>query len=275
MQVFSVFFSCVHVLVFWFFCVINNLNVVFCARYYVDINSTSLNPDGSSWSSAFSTIEDALNVFNNDGSSSNELWISGGHYYASSNKSRDSCYSFKSRIQMLGGFIGTENNIDDREYPLSDTIIDGDIGIIGDVKDNCYHIIQLNDSSRGSYFNGIIFENGYAVYDNADGSNYEAFGGVLTTHINDNMRIVFDNCTFRNNTAYQGGVLHINKGSSVEFNYCIFQNNKALKNTYLGGYGGCIFSTWAAEVNITHSQFMYVFVVCFCCFFFFNVRSHQ
>ena len=37
-------------------------------------------------------IIDVLNISNIDGSSSNTLWISGSHYYASSNISCDSCY---------------------------------------------------------------------------------------------------------------------------------------------------------------------------------------
>ena len=247
-----------------FFCALFVLTIVHSARFYIDINSTASSPDGSSWSSAFTSIQDAIDSFS-DSANQNSLWIAQGHYFASPSISRDACYSFAKRIFIYGGFTGSESSVSDRPYPLAETIIDGDIGTIGDVTDNCYHIIYLeDDDARGSTFNGITFQNGFAVYD-GDGSNYEGYGGVLTTYPHLFMSVTFDNCSFINNTALQGGVLHITEQSTARFNHCIFEGNRALKGTYLGGYGGCIYGTWAAEVNVTGSLFMYVILIKFSC----------
>ena len=233
------------------------LNVVLLSvhggQVYVDIDSTASSPDGSGWSSAYSSITEAVSDYTDHGPMT--MWITAGHY-SINGSDPGICLTFDGiSIYMFGGFSGSESSEDSRSYPLSETILDG--------FESCYHLLYL---TRESTFDGIVFQRGYAMSD-GDGTDVDQYGGVLSAWDAGSMTVVFKDCQFRNNTARNGGVFYGQKPTtSITFVGCTFEYNRALPGSYLGGYGGCIFASSEAYINMTNCQFrsiLFCFVLCF------------
>jgi len=81
--------------------------------------------NGSSWSSAFQSVQKAVSAAN----SGTEIWVAAGTYH-------DSVVSNNSNIQMqdgvslYGGFAGTETSLSQRNWTQHPTILQGDSGTI-------------------------------------------------------------------------------------------------------------------------------------------------
>ena len=68
--------------------------------------------------------------------------------------------------------------------------------------------------------------------------------------------LTIENCTFRNNTAREGGALWFSNSVNVTISNSNFESNSAVKGTYLGGYGGAIFCEDYCKVWISNSNFI-------------------
>ena len=224
------------------------------ARHYVDPTPSR--------NRAFETIEEASNELTG-GPGINEIWIAKGIYYPEISTLGDSCFYFGYRVTVYGGFDGTETNINQRDLNLYKTIMDGNIAglTLNSSIDNCYHIINTGNNINLITFNGIIFQNGNANLNNTgggDGKDTTQYGGVWYNYNNDDITISFINCTFRNNSANEGGAIWAAGDSKINIQNSIFFNNIATIGNYKGGYGGAIFVAVTHSVIINNTQFMYV-----------------
>jgi len=97
--------------------------------FYVNHLATGAN-DGSSWTNAYTKLEDALRQLN--GSTTTDIWVAAGTYYPdegefSNEDDKNSSFSSVSNMTLLGGFAGNETLADQRDPKRNVTILSGDI----------------------------------------------------------------------------------------------------------------------------------------------------
>jgi len=134
-----------------------------------------------------------------------QIWMQGGFYEVSTT------ITVSEILEIYGGFSGTETSLEQRNYHLYPTIIDG--------KDFCQ---PLNNTSGTPVFDGLIIQNGS---NGANGGGMSIVGGTTVR-----------NCIFRNNQTTgsgNGGAL-VCAGTGCQIINCLFINNTST------GHGGAV-----------------------------------
>ena len=162
------------------------------------------NKDGSSWDEV-TTLSKAVTLSNSFMDES-QIWLKEGIYSPATPLVIDD-------LSIYGGFAGTEDLLEQRNYAQYQSIIDG-----GEV------IQPLRNSLRAGASNtlidGIVVQNGISPADQNGGAMIIADGALIR------------NCMFRNNrtqNAKNGAGLHCHSGSLTIEN-CLFVNNTSSGN---------------------------------------------
>jgi predicted outer membrane repeat protein len=159
---------------------------------------------------------------------------------------REKHFSLRDSVEVYGGFAGTETSTEERNIFENETILTGDIGIKGDVSDNCLSVIINNNSNYSSdtpepifHIDGFTITGGYN--DNNRGWDYLDNGGGMRNLWG--VIPIIKNCRFIGNTAIEGGAIYfegyhstLEQKSKSTIEYCVFESNKAT-----AGRGGAIF----------------------------------
>ncbi|MEE4270221.1 MAG: hypothetical protein V2I67_01015 [Thermoanaerobaculales bacterium] len=187
---------------------------------YVDIDAAGAD-DGSSWADAFNDVQNGINL----AVSGVDVWVAEGTYVPGVNRS-DS-FLPKPGVRVYGGFAGVESLRSERDWNANETILSGDIGVIGTHTDNCYHVVRAEGSTPSALLDGITIEHGYAHVGNTvddQGAGIRARGGGVT----------LANCTVRDNSALStGGGAMANLGGTIKA-----YNSSFIDNSAAGGHGG-------------------------------------
>lgn len=212
---------------------------------YVRQGATGAN-DGSSWTNAFTDLQAAIDAAPAD----SELWIATGAYHPGE---KSQSFRIDKQLHLYGGFSGSETALENRNPEDHPTMLSGDnLGndpaddLSGNRTDNSYHVIELQSGSSGGSLNDLFITGGTG---DANGVEEQRHGGgvfCLTASF------VFNQCTFENNTAVQGGAIILAAAATggIQFSDCIFQNNEA-------EYGGAISSFEPGSIlRIEGSQFI-------------------
>jgi hypothetical protein len=196
-------------------------------RRYITQNGSGLR-DGSSWENA-GAAEDLQDIL--DQIRYADFWVAKGIYKPNRfvdapEDERDMAITAHWNY-IYGGFVGNETELSQRDIKTNETIFSGDIGIEGNISDNCYHVMKA-----------VQILDGVTICDgNANGSsNPNYYGGAVYVYGSNS---VFRNCTFRDNYASSrgGAVLMDTWGYDVEFENCLFYDNESQ-------YGGAIYSRY-------------------------------
>lgn len=95
--------------------------------YYVD-GDISSSGTGTSWETAFKTIQEGIdaahNSLSNPAIETAQVWVKSGTYFVY-NTSEEDIIAMKEGVEIFGGFIGNETQISERNYIENETIIDG------------------------------------------------------------------------------------------------------------------------------------------------------
>ncbi len=186
--------------------------------YFVSTSGDDMNA-GTSWISAFATLQQALNV----AMPTDEIWVAEGTYYPDEgagavNNDRTETFQLKSGVAIYGGFVGTESMFSERDWVLNPTILSGDIDGDMDWTNNSYHVVN------GSGTDGTAILDGFTViFGNAD-EDPNQFGGGM--YISSGSPTIL-NCTFNENLAFSGGGLASVNSSNPSITNCAFINNSA------------------------------------------------
>ncbi|MDR1722885.1 MAG: InlB B-repeat-containing protein [Tannerella sp.] len=182
--------------------------------YFVDANAPA-GGDGSSWGSAFSSLQDALNV----ATKGDYIWVTAGTYSPAPGTS----FTLPSDlIEVYGGFSGAETSLDQRDIVNNRTVLQG----------NGASVI-LNNGINDVRWDGFTIEGG----ESSNGGGVQNIGST----------VVIANCIIRDNTAVNGGGVAASGGSVSVYNTEISGNTASS----LGG--GMYYSDGATGVmtNIT------------------------
>ncbi|EDY82967.1 hypothetical protein VDG1235_2590 [Verrucomicrobiia bacterium DG1235] len=199
-------------------------------RLYVNQAATGDN-DGSSWENAYTSLRDALDA----ATPYSQVWVARGTYDPSPTDDIDDTFLLKPRVEVYGGFDGTESLLSERNPRANTTILSGDIeNTPNNSSDNSIHVVTLRDHSR---LDGFTIADGNAI---GHGNLSHGAGAFLSG----SESITIANCTFlRNSAAGKGGGLFADSGVAVSLLNCAFKGNQA-------GSGAGVFLATGAS---THS----------------------
>ncbi|MBC8201155.1 MAG: VCBS repeat-containing protein, partial [Planctomycetes bacterium] len=221
--------------------------------HYVDADSVS--GDGTSWASAFSTLQEALAV----ASWNEQIWIAEGTYTPGT--TRTDTFATNTYVGMYGGFDGTETLLSQRDIDAHPTILSGDIGVLDNVTDNVYHVVTCPTGGI-TVLNGITVADGNANgsgTDQANGAGIFQPSGIMSLQsctIIDNISsgmgggvysdggaVTYTNCTIESNKSVKGGGIY-GSGTVVTIEQSFFLLNRANTFTWVPGvYGGGVYVT--------------------------------
>lgn len=203
--------------------------------WHVDSATSSVNPDGLSWASAFANLHTALNV----AQSGDEIWVAKGTYKPTSGNDRNARFVLTSGVKILGGFSGTENTVDQRNIALNQSVLSGDIGVQGDSTDNSYNIIYGLNTDLQTTLDGLTVEYGNAnnIADPNLQSNFRSGAAIYleTANFEDHAFLNLKNCLFQQNRGVSFGSVYANGNlgqAGLYIESCEFKYNYA---GYAGG----------------------------------------
>jgi predicted outer membrane repeat protein len=185
-------------------------NIVFAKIWYVDVHNPTPS-DGTSWEEAFWVIQDAIDA----SKKKDKIWVSMGTYALT-----DTIYVDKA-IAIYGGFAGWETELEDRDWEINVTTVDGQYS------GGCFYI------TADAVLDGLAIINGYW-----GPSLYYDSGGVSFSGEN----LTITNCTFSENIG--GGIY----GDNLTITNSNFFNNSG------GDSGGGVYGR---NLTITNSTFVH------------------
>lgn len=127
---------------------------------YVDKNASGLQ-NGSSWTNAYRSLEQSLDRATHC-PGTNQIWVADGTYTPYAEVPRITTFGIPPGISVYGGFQGTETSINQRIPGSFPTILNGDIGISGNLSDNLYHVVSILPGTGNVILDGLIIEKGMA-----------------------------------------------------------------------------------------------------------------
>lgn len=223
-----------------------HVNLASAAIIYVNQAAAGSN-NGSSWSDAYVDLQSALNVAVSD----DDIWVASGTYMPSvevgGTGSRYQTFQMINGVTIYGGFAGNEDSatfdLADRDFVTNETFLSGDIGVLDDPSDNCYHVFFHPD---GTNLDDTAILDGFTITDgNADHVDWphDSGGGMF----NDASSPTVTNCIFSDNSAYLGGGVENDFECYSTLNNCTFSGNTA-------SYGGAIYN-YSSSPTVTNSTF--------------------
>ncbi len=228
---------------------------LFCGRAsatdrYVDHNAGGGVQNGTSWSNAYLTLQDALAI----AGSGDIIRVAQGTYYpdegaGQTNDAETSAFFLIDGVQILGGFFGIgESETDQRNIDGYRTFLDGNIDNNGQLEGNAYNVVRSNNVTGTAVIQGFTIQNGYAdlqEFPNDVGGGMFNIAGSPTVDrclffanrsSEDNGGGMFNHqaspfvvdCVFQANIAdLSGGAVFNNDGSNGTFIRCDFISNTA------------------------------------------------
>jgi len=198
--------------------------------FYVDKDNGSGIEDGRSWQTAFTEIQDGIDLAHlsvemqkgiGSASGNSELWVAEGIY----NEERVSMMHdppvdtgsliMKEGVHLYGGFKGNEIARDERDWVAHLTIISG----LSASKVYASHVVVGAD---GSILDGFTIRGGYANFPQGRDTDEVSGGGMFNKNASPTIR----NCTFSENIAIEGGGMY-NENSMPTIMSCIFTHNQS------------------------------------------------
>ncbi len=194
------------------------------ADYYVTPEGND-SYSGLGWSRPFLTIAKALSVAGNG----DEIWIKAGTYEPPivSTHFKSSYFTVSKKLNLYGGFDGSETDRNARDPEANHTIVDARTS--GGYFGQGFHVNTEDDSGPGrARIDGFIVRGGWAL-----GNQYpfDTGGGIIVHRGSP----IIANCEIKFNWAVSGGGIFAGSGTSI-INCRIHHNNAQ-------NYGGGIVGT--------------------------------
>jgi hypothetical protein len=220
------------------------------AVVYVDW-SIMTSGDGSSWATAFKTLQEGINV-----PCVVQVWVRAGTYFPTLDinglvptDARSKTFLIKSGVGVYGGFAGTETALSQRNWRANQTILSGDLGSSSSTSDNAYHVVVVNAPIAPTNLDGFTITDGNAngsgtfltnSNGNRNGAGIYTFGGGTNLSLN-NLSIV--KCSASNNG---GAMYNTNNASPTITNVVVVGNSSS-------SFGGSIYNDLASSPTILNT----------------------
>ena len=193
---------------------------------------------GTSWLHAFGNLQQAID----SAQAGDVILVAEGTYYpdvefdadmSGGSDNREKTFYIDKNIEIKGGFSSTDT-LTAANSASHATILDGNIGMMSDSTDNCYHVIYIDGTTpNGPITNSCVLDGFQIINGLANGATpiNKRGGGLMNMAINGNSSPLIRYCDITNNGASRGGGL-FNYGlsagvSAPTIEYCLFQHNYA------------------------------------------------
>lgn len=197
---------------------------------YVNANAPA-GGNGLAWATAYQAVPPAIAAAN----AGDEVWVAKGSYAAPAGG-----YAINKRLALYGGFKGTETDHEHRLGSFLGTVLEGDIGVLGNPLDNVPHVITTTGvagigAGAGVLIDGFLIQNGYAQGAGVNGA------GILCVQTD----LDLANCFIRNNLAPGALTGNANAGGGVYFTSYVggvsppLGNQLRIKNCEFSDNTGC------------------------------------
>ena len=219
---------------------------------YVDEDAGGLN-NGTSWTDAFTDLQDALGVAGAPEGPVEEVWVAEGIYRAASaGGDRTASFQLLSSVGVYGGFAGFETIRDQRAPSVNVTILSGDLDgddfpvpctqhspdcdsygglckgglciIAQNSSDNSYHVVNGSGTDQTAILDGFTIEGGNAE---RSATRFQDTGGGM--FIDWGSPTVVDCLFTRNQASFGGGGLMALTNSHPKVIGCRFVGNTAVE----------------------------------------------
>ncbi|TGD58411.1 LamG-like jellyroll fold domain-containing protein [Flavobacterium humi] len=237
-------------------------------RIYVN-SAASGNNNGISWAHAYTTLENALAVAQDN----EEIWIAGGLYKPHASDRTIAFTVSDLNLKLYGGFAGNETQLSQRIFGTHETILSGDLlgnddNILSHVNttrnDNSYTVINIQGNNllldrltiTGGHANGAAapFKTGAGITKSSTVTkmtlnncklikNTAEYGGALLAVFNNtSSELIISNCEFSENLALGGGAIYSYTNNNASATYTVsnslFKKNQVKDNAAALGYSG-------------------------------------
>lgn len=199
--------------------------------------------DGTSWASAYNTLQAALEVAN----PGDQIWVKKGVYYPADQSTPIDLTQNTTTLTVYGGFTGNETLLSQRNFVTNVTILSGDVGTIGYPGDNAFTVVIAPGATNATVFDGFTITGGNGsagagIYLVSQSSptirNCRIMGNIGGGMYCENRAApLISDCTFDHNTATLGAAITFTTStlaSSPQIARCRFEANVA------SGSGGAI-----------------------------------
>ena len=215
----------------------NDVTLTVVNRIFVDITKIAAPiQNGNSWATAYGNLQTGLSAAAAVVvSAPAEVWVAQGTYKPTTTSTRTIYFTIPSSVKVYGGFMGTENALNERNFRTNTTILSGDIGVVNVASDNSYHVVTFDGSSNTTVLDGFTITGGYANFDPKRVVSTPATALPTTTTIETGGGIVVQNaamptianCTIANNAAVTGGGIYASDASMPKLVACKIMGNQA------------------------------------------------
>ncbi|MEM9888440.1 MAG: hypothetical protein AAF849_21275 [Bacteroidota bacterium] len=204
--------------IFSFLCISLNAEVIFV--------KAGSNGGGSSWSSAFGDLSEALDYAR----SGDELWVAAGTYLPTNRNDRYAHFEVMDGVKLYGGFVGNETALEQRDWATNRTILSGEIGSIATTNDNSYTVLYTRNVSLNTVIDGFTITKGYADGLGERGDIRRCGGAWFNDGEAGKSNPTVANCIFVDNYGRDGGAIYNYAKGGVcnpRIVNCQFLNNSA------------------------------------------------
>lgn len=171
----------------------------------------------SSWADACSLQTALYNAAAGD-----QIWVAAGTYKPTNDTNREATFQLKSGVAIYGGFPAAGGGWETREWETNLTTLSGDIGVIGNIGDNSYHVMTGSGVEATAVLDGFIISLG-----NANGSSPNNRGGGMYNY--SGSPTVTNVTLSDNNAEYSGGAMY-NYSSNPGLSNVTISSNSATDN---------------------------------------------
>ena len=207
--------------------------------YFVNKKANGSLQDGSSWTNAFYTIQEALDVaYQGD-----YIWVAEGEYSPWIDQSYVMDYD---SVMVYGGFEGNETSLSERNFSAHPTILKGNGTTVIKIDGGTSYSNGFCGTSRAAGWDGFTIQGGKAQK-NINGSDGNG-GGILFMN---GAKATIANCIIKNNIATEnGGGMYVGHSNTCAVESSFFYNNEISGNRAAAG-GGVFNEDDASFLNVT------------------------
>jgi hypothetical protein len=185
------------------------------ATLYVDANASAPLANGTTWTTAYADLQQALAV----ASAGDEVRVADGTYKPTAAGDRFATFQLKPGVMLLGGYAGAgAADPDARDVAAFATILSGDLGP-GPGGDS-FHVVTATNLGSTTVLDGVTITGGSSYGGMVAGTEYGA--GLLLSGASPTI----NNCTITANiTGSRGDGMYNRAGSNPIISNCRFTNN--------------------------------------------------
>ncbi len=167
---------------------------------YVDRDAAGPLHDGLSWTTAYTTVQNALDWTNTHTATTYEIWVAEGVYYPDEgglhvdNAVTETFLIAWNNVQLYGGFAATETARSQRDWAVHPTVLSGDIDhndlnadgnfineVYSDtVGSNAYHVMYLDGATNEPLTAETVIDGFTITGGKADSSSNESGWDIIT-----------------------------------------------------------------------------------------------